>query len=43
MQTMNKYRCENVFVGDKNVSDLLVGAMGIFQYVDLHVWTNGNA
>jgi hypothetical protein len=27
----------------KNVSDLLVETMGIFQYVDLHVWTNGNA
>lgn len=27
MQTMNKYRCENVLVGDKNVSDLLADAI----------------
>ena len=43
LQMVHKYRSEEMLWNGKNASDLLEETMGIFQYVDLHVWTNGNA
>lgn len=43
MRALHKYRLAEMLWKGKIASNLLAEAMGIFQYVDLHVWTNGNA